>query len=344
MSIKFSVIFSFVAPPGSSTTHQHTFREFIELCPLIESLGYHGIHVTEHHFQKDGFLPSPLLGLAAAAALTKRVKLATNIMVTSLYKPVHLLEDLATLDQLSEGRLILGTSPGYASEEFAGRGVSYADRFKIHEETISFLQKAWSNPDDISFDGEFVKVPSLQLSPRPVQKELPIWYGVSGPKLLQRAAERKAVLVASPRHTNAELQDHYAQYLQHCEAVGYVPTERPIFRECMVLDTVEEAERYGVDGTNGLFGIYGRKSAEGERALHTDGGALVTDVDMVQFRAMSSRYIVGDPKAAIDKIEKLKEDLAPTEIVLRMQMPGVPTERFQHMLRVFAEKVIPHFS
>ena len=344
MSIKFSVIFSFVAPPGSPTTHAQTFREFLELCPLIEDLGYHGIHVTEHHFQNDGFLPSPLLGLAAAAALTRRVKLATNIIVTTLYQPVHLLEDLATLDQLSEGRLILGTSPGYASEEFAGRGVSYTDRFKLHEELIDFLQKAWANPDDIGFAGKFINVPSLRLSPRPVQSELPIWYGVSGPKLLQRAAERRAVLVSAPRHTNAELQDHYAQYIGHCAEVGYVPTERPIFRECMVLDTVEEAERYGVDGTNGLFGIYGRKSAEGERALHTDGGELVTSTDMVQFRAMSSRYIVGDPALAIERIETLKRDLNPTEIVLRMQMPGVPTERFRHMLRLFAEKVIPHFS
>jgi alkanesulfonate monooxygenase SsuD/methylene tetrahydromethanopterin reductase-like flavin-dependent oxidoreductase (luciferase family) len=344
MDMKFSVIFSLVAPPGSSTTHIHAFREFRELCPLIEDLGYHGIHITEHHFQSDGFVPSPLMLLAQASGLTQHVRLATNILVSTLYAPVQLLEDLATLDNLCEGRLTVGTSPGYASEEFAGRGISYTDRFKLHEELIDFIQKAWASPDDIFFEGKFFQVPHLRLSPKPVQKKLPIWYGVSGPKLLERAARRRAPLTASPRHTTAELKEHFARYMEAANRIGYVPEERPIFREALVLDTVEEAERYGAPGTDGLFGIYGRKSAEGERALHTDGGQLVTDTAMVDFRAMSSRYIVGDPEVAKQRIREIKKELAPTEIVLRMQMPGVPTELLERSLRLFAEKVMPEFA
>ncbi|MBN7808936.1 MULTISPECIES: LLM class flavin-dependent oxidoreductase [Agrobacterium] len=342
--MKFSVIFSFVAPPDSTTTHRHTFAEYRRLLPLVEDLGYHGIHMTEHHFQADGYNPSPILTLAMAAGVTKKVKLATNILISSLYAPVQLLEDLSMLDNLSDGRLILGTSPGYASEEFAGRGIAYADRFKLHEEIIDFLQHGWENPEDIGFESSMIKVPSVRLSPRPVQARLPIWYGVSGPKLLVKAAKRRAVLVASPRHTTAELQEHYSQYVAACGEEGFTPTERPIFRECLVLDSVDEAEHHAAIGTNGIFGIYGRKSAEGERSLHTDSGDLVTDEGMVQFRAMSSRYIVGDPQLAIEKIQALKDALNPTEVVLRMQMPGVPTERIERSLRLFAEKVMPHFA
>jgi alkanesulfonate monooxygenase SsuD/methylene tetrahydromethanopterin reductase-like flavin-dependent oxidoreductase (luciferase family) len=130
--VKFSVVFSLIAPPGSATTHAQTFREFRQFCPLVEELGYHGIHVTEHHFQADGWVPSPLVMLAHASAVTKRVRLVTNVLLSSLYAPVQLLEDLATLDNLCDGRLTLGTSPGYASEEFLGRGIRYADRFKLH--------------------------------------------------------------------------------------------------------------------------------------------------------------------------------------------------------------------
>ncbi|MBI4696752.1 MAG: LLM class flavin-dependent oxidoreductase [Gammaproteobacteria bacterium] len=342
--MKFSVIFSFVAPPGSATRHIDTFREFRKLVPLIEDLGYHGVHVTEHHFQVDGFLPSPLLVLAQAAGLTRRVKLVPNILVSTLYRPVQVLEDLATLDNLSEGRLILGTAPGYAIQEFEGRGVSYADRFRLHEEIIDFIQKAWRTPDDIGFEGKYFSVPGLKLSPTPIQRELPIWYGVSGPKLIKRAAERRAVLAASPRHTVSELEGHYARYMEAAARVGYQPPERPIFREALVLDTTEEAERYGIPGTDGLFNIYGRTSASGERALYTDGGALVTDVAMVQYRAMASRYLVGDPALARERLVELKQALDPTEIVLRMQMPGLPTEKLERSLRLFAEKVMPDFA
>lgn len=342
--MKFSIAFSFVAPEGALLSHRETFQEFLKLAPLIDDLGYHGIHVTEHHFQSDGWLPSPLLALAAVAGLTKRTRLVTNILVTTLYAPAQLIEDLATLDNLCEGRLTLGTSPGYASEEFLGRGVRYEDRFKLHEEIIDFIQHAWANPHDIGFEGKFFSVPSLQLYPRPIQAVLPIWYGVSGPKLLERAARRRATLTASPRHTNAELKEHYARYMETAAKVGYVPQERPIFREALVLDTTQEAEAYGAPGTNALFGIYGRKSAAGERALHTDSGDLVTDAAMAEFRNLTSRYIIGDPEIAKGRIRQLKADLDPTEIVLRMSMPGVPTEVLARSIRLFAEAVMPEFA
>src|SRR5271170_6952015 len=148
--MKFSVMFSIVVPPGSSSTkYIDTLSEVRRCCPLLESLGYHGIHISEHHFQADGQCPSPLMLLAQASGLTKRMRLAANILLSTLYAPVQLLEDLATLDNLSEGRLTLGTSPGYVSEEFAGRGISYTDRFKLHEEIINFIEQAWANPDDI---------------------------------------------------------------------------------------------------------------------------------------------------------------------------------------------------
>jgi alkanesulfonate monooxygenase SsuD/methylene tetrahydromethanopterin reductase-like flavin-dependent oxidoreductase (luciferase family) len=177
-----------------------------------------------------------------------------------------------------------------------------------------------------------------------MQKKLPIWYGVSGPRLLERAARRRAPLTASPRHTITELKSHFAHYMKVANDVGYVPEERPIFRETLVLDTTEEAERYAAPGTNGLFGIYGRKSAEGERALHTDDGKLVTDQAMVDFRAMSSRYIVGDPQLAKERIRELKKELNPTEVVLRMQMPGVPADLLERSLRLFANDVMPEFT
>jgi alkanesulfonate monooxygenase SsuD/methylene tetrahydromethanopterin reductase-like flavin-dependent oxidoreductase (luciferase family) len=342
--MKFSIMFSFVAPPGSSTTHIGTFREFKELAPLIEDLGYHGIHITEHHFQADGFLPSPLLVLAQAAGMTKRVKLATDILVCTLYAPVQLLEDLATLDNLSDGRLIFGTSPGYVSEEFKGRGVNPETRFKLYEEIIDFIQYAWSHPDDIGWRGKMFEVPSVRLAPKPIQKELPIWYGVSGPKLLEKAARRGVVLTASPRHTTDELVAHFNRYMEVAKSVNFTPKERPVIRDGIVLDTLAEAQRFGSVGTDGLFGIYGRKSAQGERALHTDTGKLVTDADMANFKMMESRYLVGDPALIREKVSALRDALNPTELVIRMQMPDLPTEKLRRSITLFAEKVMPHFA
>lgn len=342
--MKFSIMFSFLAPPGATLTHLETFRELDRLVPLIEQFGYHGFHVTEHHFQAEGWLPSPLMVLAKAAGLSRRVRLVPNILVSTLYAPVQLLEDLAVLDNLCEGRLTLGTSPGYVVEEFAGRGIAYAQRFRLHEEIIDFLQHAWANPDDIGFEGKLVRVPSMMLRPVPVQKTLPIWYGVSGPKLLERAARRGVPVTASPRHTVTELREHFARYDRVAAEAGYRPTERPVIRDGLILETMAEAERYGGPGVMGLFGLYGQKSASGERALRNDAGDLVTDAGQVDFRTFASRYIIGDPAVARDRVRELVDALAPTEIILRMQMPGVPTQVLERSIRIFAEQVMPAFT
>ena len=76
--------------------------------PYAEALGFDSFQTTEHHFQNNGWAPSPLIVLAKAAGLSRRMRLVTNILVLPLYDPLRLVEDVATLDNLCEGRLTLG--------------------------------------------------------------------------------------------------------------------------------------------------------------------------------------------------------------------------------------------
>ena len=342
--MKFSLMYSFVVEPGGPMSHLETFREMDRLLPLAEQLGFHAFHTTEHHFQNNGWAPNPLLVLAKAAGLTTRMRLATNIMVVTLCQPLRLLEDLLTLDNLSGGRVTLGTSPGYVSEEFSAYGVTYEDRFRLHEEIIDFLQQGWADPSDVGFEGKLFQVPSVALMPTPVQRELPIWYGVSGPKLLGRAARRRVPVTASPRHALGELVEHLARYEQVAAEVGYVPEERPVIREAFVAPTTAEAERLAGPALEQMFSLYARKSAEGERGLRNDNGDLVTEASAVKFQNFASRYMVGDPEVMRRDIQELIDRLAPTEIVLRMQLPGIPTDALEQSLRLFAKEVMPAFQ
>lgn len=342
--MKFSLLFSFMTLPGSNVTHLDTFREMDELIPLAEELGYHAIHVSEHHFQNNGWSPIPLMALAKAAGLTKRMRLVTSISVSTLCQPLRLLETIAMLDNLSDGRITYGTSPGYVSEEFEAYGVPYADRFKLHEEIIDFLQHAWRNPDDIGFEGAFIKVPKVPLVPRPVQEDLPIWYGVSGPKLLARAARRGVPVIASLRHSIDELRDQFERYESVAAECGYKPADRPIQREAFVAETTEEAEALVSPGIADLFGLYARKSAAGQRVLRDDSGRVIESDDQIDFRRFAGRYIIGDPATAIEGVRELSDALSPTELALRMQLPGVPTESLERSMRLFATEVMPAFK
>ena len=341
--MKFGLMYSFIVPPGSSMTHLDTFREMDALVPLAETLGFHSFQTTEHHFQDNGWAPSPLLVLAHAAGLSRTLRLVTNILILPLYDPLRLVEDVVTLDNLSNGRLTLGVSPGYVSEEFTSYDVPHHERFQRSEEILDILEASWKH-EVLEHEGRFYRIPPSAVIPRPVQQPIPIWYGVSGPKLLARAARRGCPVTASPRHSNDELKAHYARYDAAAREAGFATRERPIIREVFVAPSVEEAEALAAPAIVHLFGLYGRKSEQGERELRNDAGELVTDAGTVDFRTFASRYIVGDPETVRHDISKLIEELAPSEIICRMQLPGIPAVKFEQSLRLFGEQVIPHFA
>lgn len=340
--MKFGLMYSFVVPPGSTMTHLDTFREMDELIPLAESLGFDSFQTTEHHFQDNGWAPSPLVVLAKAAGLSKTMRLVTNILVLPLYDPLRLAEDVATLDNLCEGRLTLGVSPGYVSEEFTAYGVPHSERFLRSEEILDILEKSWRE-GVLEHDGRFYRIVPTRVIPRPVQRSIPIWYGVSGPKLLQRAAQRQCPVTASPRHTVDELVAHYERYDAAAAAVGFATQERPVIREVFVAPTTRRAEELAGPAVTHLFGLYGRKSAAGERQLRNDQGELITDEAQVDFRTFASRYVIGDPVSACEQLKDAVDQLQPSELICRMQLPGIPTADLEKSLRLFAEQVMPRF-
>jgi alkanesulfonate monooxygenase SsuD/methylene tetrahydromethanopterin reductase-like flavin-dependent oxidoreductase (luciferase family) len=343
--MRFATSYGFASPAGSGVTWQAMAAEWVDTVRELEELGYDGVQTVEHHFQADGHLPSPLLVLAAAAAVTERLRLTTNILLVPLYNPVKLAEDVAVLDQLSSGRVTLGVAPGYVRDEFEGLMVPYAERFTRFEEALDIMQLAWTS-DAFSHEGAHYTIPRTRLSPRPVQQDPhpPIRYGVSGPKLLRRAARRGAVLAASPRHTERELSEQFAAYDAHCEQFGFAPAERPIMRGVFIAKTREQAVEVAGPAATHLFReLYGKHSASGERVLRNDIGEEVVDDGTVDFDSFRDRYIVGTPDDAIAAIQRLRDELGMTELSCWMQLPGISNDDARASARLFAHEVIPAF-
>src|SRR2546425_13330571 len=116
--MKFGLFFAFQVVPGTGVRLDEPYRDLLECLPRAEELGYESVFTASHHVQPDGWCPSPLLPLAAAAARTERMRLGTGVLLLPLFAPFKLAEDVAVLDNLSGGRTALGGAPGYVSEEF----------------------------------------------------------------------------------------------------------------------------------------------------------------------------------------------------------------------------------
>lgn len=343
--MRFGMVFGMVTPRGSGLDWATAVQDFIRLAPELEELGYDSLQVTEHHFQADGHDPSPLMVLAAAAAVTERLTLGTNVLLVPLYNPVKLAEDIAVLDNIAAGRLTLGVAPGYVTEEFAGLMVSYADRASRFEECLDVMQAAWTG-ETFTHKGKFFTIPETRLTPKPVQApHPPLWYGVSGPRLLRKAARRGAAFVGSPRHTIAELAEHMDRYDEAARDVGFTPAARPVMRGVFIAETREAAEEIAAPAVTHLFReLYGRKSAEGERTLTSDDGTVIADADAVDFATFKDRYVIGTPDEAIEQVTRLRDRLGMTELLCWTQLPGIRGDQVMSSARLFAKEVIPAFA
>ena len=174
-----------------------------DLAVAAEARGYDSLWLPEHsHIPTSRKSPwpggaelpkyyydtyDPFLSLAAAAAVTKTIKLATGICLVVERDPIHTAKEVSTVDQLSSGRFIFGIGAGWNEEEMANHGTAFATRFKLMGERIRAMKQIWTQ-STAAFDGEFVKFEPMMQWPKPVQKpHPPIVVGGAFPHAAKRA-------------------------------------------------------------------------------------------------------------------------------------------------------------
>jgi probable F420-dependent oxidoreductase len=160
-----------------------------------ESLGFADVWTSEHIITPAGAMypPSPIfydpvLALTWAAAFTTRVGLGTSVLVLPMRHPLPLAKELATLQNLSGGRLILGAGVGWLEAEFAALGVPFNERGRRTDEGIAMMRAVWGD-DPVSFEARWIpaEIDNMRMMPKPA-KPIPIWIGGTSDAALKRAA------------------------------------------------------------------------------------------------------------------------------------------------------------
>lgn len=159
-----------------------------------EQLGFADVWVSEHIIvPKDASYPpsaifwDPVLTLTWAAAWTNRVGLGTSVLVLPMRHPLPLAKELATLQNLSAGRLILGAGVGWLEAEFDALGVPFRQRGRRMDEGIAMMRAVWSD-DPVSFPAHAIPavIDDMRMLPKP-EKPIPIWIGGTSEPALKRA-------------------------------------------------------------------------------------------------------------------------------------------------------------
>ncbi|MEY2643226.1 MAG: Pyrimidine monooxygenase RutA [Actinomycetota bacterium] len=155
--------------------------------PLRNTSQYSGKYGTEVHGAYRSFY-SPFELLSFAAALSSHMMLGTSVVVAGYHRPVELAQRVATLDQLSEGRVILGVGAGWSTDEHAQMGVDFATRGNRIDEFVPALVRCW-DPDPVEFHGAFFTIPAAEVQPKPFNnRRPPLMSGMRSAAGLRRTA------------------------------------------------------------------------------------------------------------------------------------------------------------
>jgi len=194
--VKLGSVHIFESPQGMGDAR--AMAEQMHLIELAERLGYDSAWIAEHHFGDYGICGSPAVVMAAAAARTKRIRLASAVNVVSLHHPVRLAEEFALLDHLSGGRVEMGIGRGYQRHEFAGFGIdpgTARDRFR---ESVQLIRRLWTE-ERVTHDGTYWNVEGATLRPRPLQQpHPPLWMACLSPGSFEPCGSEGFHLLCAP--------------------------------------------------------------------------------------------------------------------------------------------------
>jgi alkanesulfonate monooxygenase SsuD/methylene tetrahydromethanopterin reductase-like flavin-dependent oxidoreductase (luciferase family) len=279
---------------------------------LAEQCGYHSFWLPESHFAGSTSVPEPMLLLAAIAARTTTIKLGTTSYLLPIRNALQAAEQVAVLDQLSGGRLILGLGRGYQKNMLDAFDVKPTEKRELLERNLAAMKAAWA--------GGIVgseKVGAV-MSPLPLQQpHPPIWMAAFGPKALAQAGKMGTPYLASPMESLAQLEKNYQLYNAALDEHGQPrPSEIALMRTVFVSDDKALCE------------------------LTTRGLEQMASSMKLGNITMEKSWIVGNAEQVTNEIQQYRERLGMNYlIVARPRIKGLSPQYAEQSMRALAELV-----
>lgn len=312
------------------------FKELMEQVRHADKLGFadliSGMHYAGYPLSQFQLLPF----LSRAIAETPNMRIITGIILLSLHKPLDIAEQLATIDVMSEGRLVFGSGLGYRDVEFLGFGTNQQERVPRFLENLEAIKRLWTE-DHVNMKGSHFELADCTLSLKPLQKPLPqIWMGANADGAVRRAAKLADTWFINPHQRMETIERQLDIYKRALDDAGKpFPKELPLMREIFVAKSKEEATRLARPYLEAKYKVYhewGQDKAmpKGDDDLSLDFEELTRD-----------RFLFGSPDEVAEQIIGYNKRLGVNRMVLGVHWVGMPQNQVLDSMNLFAEEVMP---
>ena len=329
----------FQSPPGMDEAQ--AFDEALAQVTAAEALGFDSVWLAEIHFQKGrSVLSSPLVIATAIAARTQRIRIGIAVQILPLAHPLHLAEDVATVDQLSKGRLDFGVGRSGLPEHYEGFNVPHAESRERFNETLEILVKAWTE-DRFTHEGKYFQYRNVCVTPKPFQKPHPPLRVAATTQETYSIVGRMGmpIFIAVRTTSISDLKRFISGYHEGWREAGHpgrgeVSLIVPVYLTEDGRRAREEAETSTMHFFRSIADALSRGGTRREEAARLGR--------MTYPEILEELVVYGSPDAVTERLLELREFLGYSSLSVWMNVGGrIPHERVLGSMRLFAERVIP---
>ncbi len=332
--LTFGYLYDYRNPPQWRRPWAELYADILDFAAWSETAGFEGAWVPEHHGAEDGYMPAPMVALAAIAARTKKIRLGSAIALAPLYHPVRFAEECAVLDILSNGRAEMALAIGYRRRETESYGVDFRKRGAMFDEFLDIVRRLWAG-ETVTFAGEHYQLRDAAISPPSPRGQIPLYIGGFAEKALARVAK-----YADGYFGNEEVCGLYADKLRD---EGKDPGGARIRIQALFTMVARDPEAAMEElapyfhHVNNTYGVWLNE----DKAVGIDDPAL-KPMSLEAFKTSGILQIL-TPEHAIGRFRKMQERIN-VEHIMMMLPPGLPPAQFKPYAELFAAEVIPAFS
>ena len=318
----------------SSVPPAQQFDDVRRIVAAAQQAGMSYIAIGQHFLYGDlrWLQPVPLLARLAAEC-DRETRLATQIMIAPLYHPVLLAEELATLDVVTEGRLVFGAGIGYRPEEFDYLGIPFTERAARTDEILELLVKLWTQ-DEVTHHGRFWQLEGVKPHLKPVQDpHPPIWVGAQSVAGARRAGRFGDGFPVTPEATYEEIEERFAAVREGFAARGKPFGPQPVRRNVLVADSRDEALVEYARVSKGKYLSYASKG------MKYAGDTETLDRDFLT--TVAQHAVVGTDAEVVDELTDLCTRFPVDPLLLRPQWPSMSADETIAAIERLGREVVP---
>lgn len=349
--MKFGFFFQLPCAPWQS--ERDRYRDTLAQIEHGDRLGYDTAWLAELHFVPEfSVMSSPLTVAAAAAQRTKRIRLGIAVSLLPLSDPIRTAEEAATVDILSDGRLMFGVGRGTNSTQYGGFDIPMAESRDRFDEALEIITKAWTT-ERVTYAGKHYRLKDVAIHPKPLQKpHPPIRMATNSTDSFPLAGRlgypmfSSLVVVPLPR-----FRRDLAAYWQAFDEAGHQRTgeEVAMLFPLYVAETEAEARSVPRESIMHYFDVVARRMTTGDAELDAatrertrEAQARMQSLTFEEVRETVA--VIGTPEQCIERIKWLREEFRVSELIGWFNPGGLmPHETVLRSMERFAAHVAPAF-